>query len=448
MHATPGATKQAVGALGLLALALSGCANLVGNAPLPGLPQASRPAERLLAFSALAVGAADQAAARIQPKQRVALGAGAEWWAFEDEATAVAAEAALQGSVGLKAVEANRVRHLPKSVPTGEGAPSLGFKLQQADPRANEQWHWPRMKFPEAWGKARGQGVIAAVIDSGVDIGHPDLKANLLPLIDEVVAFGRRDELGGVNLDGRDGHGHGTHVCGLVGAIANNGIGVTGGAPEVKVLPVKVTTSAGEADDATIAKAITDAADQGAKVLNLSIGGPEPSLILLEALNYAFAKGASVVIAAGNDGLAVNYPAAYPGVISVGAITDTDSVASYSSRGPGLVIMAPGGGPPGQSQGRGILSCIPTYPCFLTEFQGKPKGYGELAGTSMASPQVTAAVAVLLSAEPGLSAPQVRTRLAAAAEDLGAPQWDKVFGFGVVDLAKSLRIGTADGVGQ
>lgn len=426
----------------LVALVLGACG------PSPGLalaPEASRPGERLVAFEPLAVGAAELAAQALAPTQRIRLGANAEWWAFKSEAEAQAAEAQLPSRAGVKAVAPNWVRHLPPM--EAAPPPRLGFRLAQSDPRAAEQWQWARMRFPEAWAQAKGKGVIAAVIDSGVDPNHPDLKGNLLPMIDEVVAFGRHDELAGMNLDGKDGHGHGTHVCGLVAALQGNGVGVTGGAPEAKLLPIKVTTSAGEADDATIAKAITDAVDGGAKVLNLSIGGPEPSVILLEALNYAFNAGASVVIAAGNDGLAVNYPAAYPGVISVGAITETDALASYSSRGQHLVVVAPGGGPPGQGQGRGILSCTPTYPCFLTELQGKPQGYGEIAGTSMASPQVTGAVAVLLSAAPGLSAPQVRTRLAAAASDLGSPGWDPQFGYGVVDMAKTLQMSGADGVG-
>ncbi len=116
------------------------------------------------------------------------------------------------------------------------------------------------------------------MIDSGVDPDHPDLVASPLPLIDEVIALGNHDVAQGASFDGRDGHGHGTHVSGLIAAVAGNGIGVAGAAPEAKILPVKVTPMSGETDDATIARGIADAVDAGARVLNLSIGGREPGL--------------------------------------------------------------------------------------------------------------------------------------------------------------------------
>lgn len=317
--------------------------------------------------------------------------------------------------------------------------------MQVNDPEFDKQWHLPRARFPEAWNTTMGKGVIVSVIDSGVDPNHPDLKANLLPIIDEVVATGNHDEMDQTNYDNRDGHGHGTHVCGLVGAIANNNIGVCGGAPQCKILPVKVTQSSGDADDTTISKGILDAVDHGAQVINMSIGGPEPSPILLDALNYAFNKNCVVVIASGNDGHDVNYPAAYDGVISVGSITDQDKVASYSSHGKSLVIVAPGGGPPGHAEGEAIYSTTPTYPCYITLYDGKDPNYGYLAGTSMSAPQVTAACALLLSAEPGLTPAQVRTRLAAGAQDMGDPGFDEYYGYGELDIRNTLDISRDDG---
>jgi serine protease len=292
------------------------------------------------------------------------------------------------------------------------------------------QWHLTKARFPAAWSASRGRGVIVAVIDSGVDPEHPDLKPNLLPMIDVVVAMGRRDNVdsGRLNFDGRDSHGHGTHVSGLIAARSTSPEGVSGGAPEAQILPVKVTPLSGETDDATIAKGIRDSVDQGARVLNLSIGGPEPSPILLEALNYAMLRGAVPVIAAGNDGGVVNFPAAYPGVVAVGATTESGQVANYSCRGEGLVLVAPGGGQSGRREGAPLYSTMPTYQAFGSSGARQGVGYGTLAGTSMAAPLVSAAAALILSAHPEFSPPQVRTRLAATTNDRPRP-WEPESGF-------------------
>jgi subtilisin family serine protease len=309
------------------------------------------------------------------------------------------------------------------------------------DPDFDKQWYLGECHFPDAWSATVGNGVTVAVVDSGVDPNHPDLKANLLPLIDEVAARGKTDNSFGVSFTGRDGNGHGTHVTGLIAAVAGNGMGIRGAAAGVKILPVKVTSAAGETDDVTIAKGIFDAVDQGAQVINLSIGGPDPSLLLLEALNYAFDHHVTVVIAAGNESRDVNYPAAFDGVVAVGALTSDGQVASYSNRGPKLVLCAPGGGKAGGWEGPAIYSTTPTYPCYITQSEGNSQSYGYLAGTSMATPLVTAAVALILAGEPGLDPAQVRTRLAAAADDLETPGYDDTSGFGALDAKQALDYG-------
>ncbi|MEB3196256.1 MAG: S8 family serine peptidase [Candidatus Sericytochromatia bacterium] len=327
----------------------------------------------------------------------------------------------------VRGVEPNQRRSL---LPP-PASPGLAFRLQASPPLS--QWHLSRARFPQAWAASRGKGVTVAVIDSGVDPNHPDLKANLLPLIDEVTAMGRKDVIDGKNFDGMDSHGHGTHVSGLIAAVTRPDGSISGGAPESKILPVKVTPLSGETDDATIAKGIRDAVDQGARVLNLSIGGPEPSPILLEALNYAILKGALPVIAAGNDGGRVNFPAAYPGVVAVGSITDSGKVADYSCRGEGLVIVAPGGGQTGGREGSPLLSTMPTYPAFGSSSARAGNGTGTLAGTSMAAPLVSAAAALVMARFPELSAPQVRTRLAATANEGQAQRWEANTGFGALN---------------
>jgi subtilisin family serine protease len=343
----------------------------------------------------------------------------------------------------VKFADRNHRRRLPDLAPAA-APPALGFALTQAgqapnDPLYERQWHLARAKFPEAWARTTGEGVIVAVIDSGVDPDHPDLRDHLLPLVDEVVALGGHDDIGETRYDGRDGNGHGTHVCGLVGALRGNGIGVVGGAPDCRILPVKVTANDGETDDATIARGITDAVEKGARVLNLSIGGPDPSSLLLDALNGAFARNATVCIASGNDGGLVNYPAAYAGVVAVGGFTSLDGVASYSSRGADLVVVAPGGGPPHGEEGDQILSTLPTYDCRLTLSGGKPKDYGGQAGTSMASPLVSALAALVIAENPAMSGAQVRTRLAATCDDLGPPGFDEASGWGLVNAERATR---------
>lgn len=372
------------------------------------------------------------------------IGLDAERWSLASPEAAGLAIADLAHDQRVKFAQPNYHRTLNYD----HAAPTLQL-LGYNDPDLPKQWHLPRAHFTDAWASATGKGVIVSVIDSGVDPNHPDLKANLLPMIDEVVAMNNHDQFavssGVENFDNRDGHGHGTHVCGLVGAVGNNGIGVVGGAPEVKILPVKVTTSSGDADDATISKGILDAVDHGAQVINLSIGGPEPSPILLDALNYAFNKNVVVVIASGNDSREVNYPAAYNGVISVGAITDQDKVASYSSHGQSLVMVAPGGGASGRGEGEPIYSTTPTYQCYITVAERRTTNYGSLAGTSMSAPLVTAAAALMLQVEPGLTPAQMRTRLAASAEDLGDQGFDEYYGYGELDVTRAIALRQDDG---
>lgn len=375
-----------------------------------------------------------------------------ERWRLPTGAEAAAMLAALATEPALEFSQPNRTRRL-QLAPGALSLPRfvLGVTPERRvsafsdDPHISRQWYLDRSSLPDVWPVTTGAGVTVAVIDSGVDPNHPDLKANLLPMIDEVKAMGNPDKLNGEDYADRDGHGHGTHVCGIVGAVTNNGIGIAGSAPGVKLLPIKVTSASGDADDATITRGIVDAVDKGARIINLSIGGPDPSDILLDALNYAFQRNVAVVIAAGNDGRSVNYPAAYDGVISVGAITDGNQVASYSSHGDSLVMVAPGGGAPGRNEGQGIYSTTPQYPVYITVFDRKTNDYSYLAGTSMAAPQVTAAAAMLLSREPNLTPAQLRTRLAATSDDAGPVGYDPNFGYGALNAEQALNSGTNDG---
>lgn len=424
-------------ALILALFTLSACQS--GLTPPPAAAPVSLPGELVVKFQP-GTSEAAKAALREQVGASgvVSVMPDGERWKLADGAVD-SAITALTADGAVKFAHRNALRRL-------EAAPGDYAALQAPnDTEYGKQWHLAKARFPQAWTRNRGKGVTVGVIDSGVDPEHPDLKPNLLPMIDEVVAMGEKDVLNGQSYNNRDGHGHGTHVCGLVGAVANNGLGVSGGAPEVKILPIKVTNANGDAGDAAITRGITDAVDKGAQVINLSIGGPEPSPILLDALNYAFQRNVAVVIASGNDGRAVNYPAAYDGVISVGAVTEANKVARYSSHGERLVMVAPGGGGPGGTEGPAMFSTTPTYDCNITLFERKTKNYGYMAGTSMAAPLVTAAAAILLAQEPGLPPAQIRTRLAATADDGGDAGFDEYFGYGVLNAEKAARANSDDG---
>ncbi|HEY9765883.1 MAG TPA: S8 family serine peptidase [Chroococcales cyanobacterium] len=307
-----------------------------------------------------------------------------------------------------------------------------------SNPVNSLEWFLPQIHAPEAWARftgVPGAGVTVAVVDSGVDPDHPDLKDNLLPLVDEVGV----DILPANNVDykGKDGQGHGTHVCGIIAGIAS-AQGMTGVAPGVKILPVKVMKNDGGGDDFTIAKGLKDAVDRGAKIINLSVGGTEPSPILADAIAYAYRANVLMCVSAGNDGGPVNYPAAYPGVLAVGAVDVNGLRADYSSFGPELAMVAPGG-----ARDNGIWSTLPTYECYLTIFSHKTLRYGSQAGTSMATPQVTAAAALILSREPQLTPAQLKNRLLSST--LSTSGFTQATGFGLLNVDRAIQWSSHDG---
>ncbi len=184
-----------------------------------------------------------------------------------------------------------------------------------------------------AWDVSKGTGVKVAVVDSGVNAQHPDLAGRVGAGVNIV------PPAGGV----QDDFGHGTLVAGIIAANLGNKRGIAGIAPQAQIMPVKVLDASGGGTDAEIASGITWAADHGAKVINLSLGGPGNSDVLCAAVDTALADDAVVVAAAGNDaGETVGYPAACPGVIAVSATNDTGALTSFSSFGWRVDVAAPG----------------------------------------------------------------------------------------------------------
>jgi subtilisin family serine protease len=319
------------------------------------------------------------------------------------------------------------------------------------------QWNVGNIDADKAWTLTTGShDVKVAVIDSGVDPDHPDLKDNLLPLIDMWNAEDEKDiySTGGENIDytGKDGNGHGTHVTGILGAIINNSKGIAGISGNVTILPIKAANHEGNTSASIITKSIIRAIDEGAKVINLSIGGPksEGTQQLQDAVNLALEKGVVFVSATGNESnrsnktiTEVTVPAAYPGVLAVAANTKFDKVANYSNGGPEVEITAPGGGGL-SSEGDKIYSTWPTYKTFEGYRAGIKGPYALLSGTSMSCPHVSAVAALLLTKEPYLTAQQVRVRILSSTTDIDAKGFDYATGFGKINAYQALITSTDD----
>ena len=270
----------------------------------------------------------------------------------------------------------------------------------------------------DIWKTTSGEGVKVAVLDTGI-VPHPDLDGAILDAIDF-----SNSRYGVADLQG-----HGTFCAGEIAA-RDNTIGVVGVAHKSKVLVGKVLGDNGSGASTTVARGIRWAIDKGADIISMSLGSPQPDPQLEAAIRDAIAANVIVVAAAGNDGKkpfdTVNYPARYPGVISVGAIDKNQKVTDFSARGKRVDIMAPG---------KDITGCWP------------PRGYSTLSGTSMAAPLVAAIIALLLAKYrmhggdiPPITPDQVLMNLRQNAVDLGDPGFDTDYGFGMIDPDKLMLL--------
>lgn len=377
------------------------------------------------------------------------LPSGTERWFVSGAPREVAAT--LSRETGVKAAHPNWVRQIQAFVP------------QDQDYTNGNQWHLrsEHLNMEAIWNHSgygtlsvTGKDVIVAVVDSGVDMTHPDLVDNIAKTATGSLAFIDlvNDPFKAPKLDG---HGHGTHVAGIIAAKTDgtekgegtNRGNVLGVAPEAKILPVQVMNQNGGGDDFKIAKGIEEAVkwrgQNGAKVdvINLSIGGADPSPTLAASLAFAAKHGVLVIAAAGNYNAPVYYPAAYPGALAVGALTPHGKRASYSCYGPELAIMAPGGAEPKTDEALGSYSGIySTFPTYYTT-TGK-LWYGAQAGTSMAAPVVTGVAALILAQAKArgqtLTPDQLRMRLVATADDIGDPGFDSLTGWGKLNPKRAL----------
>jgi thermitase len=274
------------------------------------------------------------------------------------------------------------------------------------DPMLANQWGLISARFGGAWNDAKGGRAKVAIVDSGAYSNHPD--------IGRIIA--QRDFVEG-DAVADDDFGHGTHVTGIAGALTDNGKGVAGGCFGCGLIIGKVMGLGGFTTDSRIVEGINWSVNQGADVVNLSLGGPADSSVLRRAVNRAHGEGAVVVAAAGNDGAdGPRYPAAYSKVIAVGAISADDRLAPFSGRGRWVDLAAPG---------TDIIS---------TSESG---GYDRQSGTSMAAPFVSGLAGLLASQ--GMTAGSIRQDMQATAEDLGPAGQDPRYGHGRIDAANAVR---------
>jgi len=286
------------------------------------------------------------------------------------------------------------------------------------DPSYGSQWGLPKINMPQAWDITEGSSnIIVAIVDTGIDLEHPDFNCTVPGGANKLTAgfdFYNND----TNPD--DDQSHGSHVAGIAGACTNNSTGVAGVAPNVRLMPVKVLNSSGNGTYADVASGITYAADNGAKIINLSLGGSDPSETVRIAMAYAVGKGALVVAAAGNFahvGNPVIYPAAYADAMAVAATDSGDNWATFSEHHSYVEVAAPG------------VSIYSTVLGF----------YGTKSGTSMSTPHVAGLAALIWSLEPGLTNAEVRQIIQDTAKDLGDPGKDDYFGYGRIDAQQALQ---------
>src|SRR5262249_20611083 len=296
------------------------------------------------------------------------------------------------------------------------------------DPKYKYQWHLEQVHAKQAWKASEGEGVIVAVIDTGV-ARVPDLAQTEM-----VPGYNFVDN----NADATDDHGHGTHVAGTIAQSTHNGVGVAGVAFKAKIMPIKVLSARGSGSVSGIAGGIRFAADHGANVINMSLGGGMSTSVLANAVKYAHDKGVTVVCAAGNDGRGkVSYPAAYKHSIAVAATQFDETTTFYSNWGKEIDIAAPGGNTRVDQNGDGMPDGVLQNTIVPGDIS--KNDYLWFMGTSMASPHVAGVAALLVSQ--GVTDPNTVEKL--LKQTARPPKGQKYerdrYGAGIVDAAAAVK---------
>lgn len=329
-------------------------------------------------------------------------------------------------------------------------------------------WGLRKIRADQAWPVSEGEGTVVAVVDTGLDLDHPDIQGNIWENPGESGAGretnGVDDDANGFADDARgwdfayddndptDGYGHGTHVSGTIAAVGNNDQGIVGVAPEAKIMPVKGLGDVGQGEISWLAGALHYAADNGADVINNSWGcnpfGMDCSSIpaLEDAVAYAHAVGALPVFAAGNLNTNVNNysPQNQPEALVVSAFNQNDEKAFFSNWGTKVDVAAPGGGV--EEDYSNVLSLLasPSYLETVSPWYVVASDYMRLAGTSMAAPHVSGLAALILTQHGGYTNEQVRQVLRSSADDVDAPGFDPNSGYGLINAARALGVDVLD----
>jgi len=339
---------------------------------------------------------------------------------------------------------------------TGAALAAPATAAQTGDPLAPQQWGLDQVRAPAAWATSTGAGATIAVLDTGVDLDHEDLRSKVLPGANFVgCAANGPCGNGDWQQGGEPGDPHGTHVAGIAAAATGNGIGIAGTAPDAMVLPVRVLGPDGGTFE-EIAAGIRYAAEQGADVISMSLGAlPGGQALSItgvvgqtqEAIRYAREKGSVVVAAAGNDVQVplCATPAFDAGALCVTATDKREAPAAYSNWGVNqdvAAVAAPGGSLGGQAGlcGEDVLSTVPAGTSYLGEDCGYGSSYDEYAGTSMATPHVSG-VAALLAAM-GLTDDQVvEVLLTTSRQPVGDVRgvFSPNYGWGIVDAVAATQ---------
>ncbi|TCM97227.1 subtilisin family serine protease [Paenibacillus sp. BK033] len=283
------------------------------------------------------------------------------------------------------------------------------------DPEIGKQTYLKQIGAPEAWKTVRTQtDLTIAIVDTGIDLDHPDLKRNLVPGTNFVQP----------NKPPDDDNGHGTAVAGVIAAAGNNGLGISGILWGAKLMPIKALDSQGDGTERDLGEGILYAVRNGARIVVMSVGLNRYSPYMLDIVNYAESKGVLLVAAAGNDGLThgdkaqVKYPAAYPTVLGVSGVKPDNTPDSRSNPGPEIDLAA-------------------SWNVYTTAIGGR---YKREEGTSMAAPQVAAAAALVWARYPSLEPYQVRELLRQSAKDIGASGLDDKSGYGLLQVDKAVTM--------
>ncbi|MCH9683734.1 MAG: S8 family peptidase [Deltaproteobacteria bacterium] len=309
-----------------------------------------------------------------------------------------------------------------------------GPRVDPDDPMFHLQWHMEQIRAPEAWARTTGEGAVVAVIDTGV--AWKDGKGvRKLPDLAGTTFVAGESFISGLP-EGLDDHAHGSHVAGTIAQATNNGVGVTGVAYGSSIMPLKVLSKDGRGSVGGIANAIRYAADNGAHVINMSLGGPLPSRVLAKAIEYAHSKGVTTVCAAGNEKRSrVGYPAANKYAVAVSAVDYGRKLTFYSNWGKAIDVAAPGGDTRSDKNGDGHPDGVLQNTIKIGEPMAND--YLWFQGTSMASPHAAGVAALIVSA--GVTNPdEVERIMKETAIHPTKADWDDKYGAGIVDASAAV----------